>query len=251
MSQERNPFCIEKEDEIAWHSRLVGTRKPPADTAEGPKVILRPSSECSYYDGDLAVIGEEMLMPGKAVSRMRTRQEKRVSKVLGIQEVKMVSYSSQFADPVVLVTVAAENRVNVMTVGWASPVSFKPPILMVSIAPPRYTHDLLLKAGEFGVSVLADDQHELSTVAGTLSGRDADKLSRPEFETIPAETIRAPLIAGARAWFECRVVLHQSVGDHTVFYGEVQKITVHKSKRPLVLFDRMYYSLGDEIRRYP
>jgi flavin reductase (DIM6/NTAB) family NADH-FMN oxidoreductase RutF len=154
------------------------------------------------------------------------------------KEEQMATYSSQFADPVVLVTVAVENTTNVMTVGWASPVSIDPPILMVSIAPPRYTHDLVLKAGEFGVSVLADDQHELST-------------SRPEFETIPAQTRGAPLIAGARAWFECRVVLHQSVGDHTVFYGEVQKLTVDESKRPLVLFDRMYYSLGDEIRRYP
>jgi flavin reductase (DIM6/NTAB) family NADH-FMN oxidoreductase RutF len=163
----------------------------------------------------------------------------------------MTTYSSQFADPVVLVTVVTDKAANVMTVGWASPISFKPPILMVSIAPPRFTHDLLLSAGEFGVSVLSDDQRELSKIAGTLSGRDVDKLSYPEFRTIPAEKIRAPLVAGARAWFECTVVLHQSVGDHTVFYGEVLKTTVDETKKPLVLFDRIYYSLGDEIGRYP
>ena len=163
----------------------------------------------------------------------------------------MASYSSQFADPVVLVTVAHKGTVNVMTVGWASPVSFKPPILMVSIAPPRFTHDLLMKSEEFGVSVLSDEQRELAKIAGTLSGKAVNKLSRTEFETIPAEKIHAPLIAGARAWFECAVVLHQSVGDHTVFYGEVLRTGMDESKRPLVLFNRMYYSLGNEIDRYP
>jgi flavin reductase (DIM6/NTAB) family NADH-FMN oxidoreductase RutF len=163
----------------------------------------------------------------------------------------MATYSSQFADPVVLVTVAGETKMNVMTVGWASPVSFKPPILMVSIAPPRFTHDLLLEAGEFGVSVLSEDQRELSKIAGSLSGRDVDKLARSEFQTFAAERIRAPLVAGARAWFECTVVLHQTVGDHTVFYGEVLKTEVDESKNPLVLFNRSYYALGAEIGRYP
>ena len=49
----------------------------------------------------------------------------------------MKRYSSQFPDPVVLVSVATAKIKNAMTVGWASPVSFDPPILMVSIAPKR------------------------------------------------------------------------------------------------------------------
>ena len=163
----------------------------------------------------------------------------------------MPSYTSQFADPVVLVTVASGGRTNVMTVGWTSPVSFKPPILMVSIAPERFTHDLVAEAGEFGVSVLADDQKELSMLAGTLTGRKEDKLVRAEFETMPAKKIGAPLIAGARAWFECKVVGQHTVGDHTVFYGEVLRTAVDDAKAPLVLFNRKYYRLGKMIDEYP
>ncbi|NIO02226.1 MAG: hypothetical protein GTO42_08795 [Candidatus Latescibacteria bacterium] len=163
----------------------------------------------------------------------------------------MTTYSSQFPDPVALVTVATEDEANVMTVGWASPVSHEPPILMVSIAPERYTHDLVLKAGEFGVSILSDDQKELSTIAGTVSGKDVNKLDQPEFETIVAEKIRAPLIVDTRAMFECKLISHQTIGDHTVFFGEVLRSTTDETKSPLVLFNRKYYTLGKEIGIYP
>lgn len=163
----------------------------------------------------------------------------------------MARYSSQFPDPVALVTVATEKKRNVMTAGWTSPISFDPPVLMVSIAPERFTHDLVLEAGEFGVSILADDQRELARLAGTLSGAEVDKLAMPEFRTVASENIRAPLIEGARARFECRLVLHQSVGDHTVFYGEVLRSAPDETKSALILFNRVYYALGEERGRYP
>jgi flavin reductase (DIM6/NTAB) family NADH-FMN oxidoreductase RutF len=161
------------------------------------------------------------------------------------------SYSSQFPDPVALVTVAARERTNVMTVGWASPISSKPPILMVSIAPPRFTHDLIIEAKEFGVSILADDQKELSEIAGTLSGSKSDKLAMRQFETFQSQMIKAPLIAGARAWLECALHSHHAIGDHTVFYGKVLRSTFDESKSPLILFYRKYYALGEERGTYP
>jgi flavin reductase (DIM6/NTAB) family NADH-FMN oxidoreductase RutF len=163
----------------------------------------------------------------------------------------MKRYSSHFPDPVVLVTVATDAHTNVMTVGWVTPVSFAPPILMVSIAPERFTHDLMIEAGEFGVSVLADDQKKLSTIAGTQSGKVIDKFDRTEFETIASEIISAPLIKGARAWYECKLVSQHSIGDHTAFFGEVVRSDADETKSPLILFNRKYYSLGEELGVYP
>jgi flavin reductase (DIM6/NTAB) family NADH-FMN oxidoreductase RutF len=163
----------------------------------------------------------------------------------------MKRYSSQFPDPVVLVSVATEKVKNAMTVGWVSPVSFDPPIVMVSISPKRFTHDLILEAGEFAVSVLSEDQMEISTLAGTLSGSKTDKLSHDQFQLFDAGNIKAPLVRGCRAWFECKLVSHHTIGDHTVFYGEVIESKVDESKSPLVLFDRKYYALGEEIGDYP
>lgn len=163
----------------------------------------------------------------------------------------MKRYSSQFPDPVVLVSVATAKIKNAMTVGWASPVSFKPPILMVSIAPQRFTHDLVMEAGEFAVSVLAEDQKEISTLAGTLSGSKTDKLSYPQLQTFDAKQIKAPLIVGCRAWFECTLVSHQTIGDHTAFYGEVIETEVDEAKSPLILFNQHYYGLGADKGKYP
>ncbi len=163
----------------------------------------------------------------------------------------MPSYSSQFPDPIALVTAKSGDKINVMTAGWTTPVSSNPPILMVSIAPQRFTHDLILESGEFGLSILADDQKALSELAGTLSGKKEDKIVRPEFELIDAEKISAPLIAGARAWIECSLDSHHTVGDHTVFYGNVLKTTFDNTKSPLVLFFRKYYGLGEVKGLYP
>ena len=163
----------------------------------------------------------------------------------------MSSYSSQFPDPIALVTTKSGDRVNVMTAGWTTPVSSNPPILMVSIAPQRFTHDLILESREFGLSILADDQKHLSELAGTRSGNKIDKLELPEFELIAADKISAPLIAGARAWIECSLVSHETVGDHTVFYGRVLKTTFDNTKSPLVLFFRKYYGLGEVKGLYP
>jgi len=122
---------------------------------------------------------------------------------------------------------------------------------MVSIAPPRFTHDLIIEAKEFGVSILADDQKLLSEIAGTLSGSKKDKLAMREFESFPAEKIQAPLIKGARAWLECSLHSHHTVGDHTVFYGNVLRSAYDESKSPLILFYKKYYALGKERGAYP
>ena len=39
--------------------------------------------------------------------------------------------------------------------------------------------------------------------------------------SLPATQVKPPLVAGARACFECRVVDTCRTGDHTIFVGEV------------------------------
>ena len=47
---------------------------------------------------------------------------------------------------------------------------------------------------------------------------------------IPARHVRAPLITGSIASFECRVVDSFSTSDHTIFVGEVLTAYVSESK---------------------
>jgi flavin reductase (DIM6/NTAB) family NADH-FMN oxidoreductase RutF len=119
---------------------------------------------------------------------------------------------------VYVVTAKDGERVNGMTAAWVSQVSFKPLLIAVSIAPERYTHELIERSGYFAVNSLHDGQAELARSFGFRSGRRADK-----FENV-AHTSAAngsPVLSEAAAFVECKVVQRVSVGDHTLFVGEV------------------------------
>ena len=52
------------------------------------------------------------------------------------------------------------------------------------------------------------------------SGRDTDKFSKFNIETLESKYIRPPLIKDAVACFECKVRGKLDTGDHTLFVGE-------------------------------
>lgn len=153
---------------------------------------------------------------------------------------------SQFAEGVAMVTAKFVRKENAMPASWTVPVSFKPKLVSISIAPERYTHDLVKDSGKFGLCLLAEDQKELAEYAGSCSGRDADK-----FEKIPKfyGKLEIPLVEGAAACLECKVVDAAEEGDHTVFTGEVVNLFATK-KKPLVLFRGDYYELGKRLGSY-
>ena len=86
---------------------------------------------------------------------------------------------------VYVVTTRLEDVVNGMTAAWVSQVSLKPLLVMVSIAPSRYSHDLIKKSGIFAVNVLDRDQADLGKRFGFKSGRQVDKFAGLEWTTGP------------------------------------------------------------------
>jgi flavin reductase (DIM6/NTAB) family NADH-FMN oxidoreductase RutF len=124
---------------------------------------------------------------------------------------------------------------------------------MVSISPLRYSHDLVLSAGEFAILVLSDAQEKISTLAGTLSGKRQNKWTMAPFRDYkkPGKLIHAPGLEGCRAIFECRLINHLVTGDHTLFIGEVIHQEYDDQVNPLILFNRQYFKLGSFIKQYP
>ena len=78
-----------------------------------------------------------------------------------------ISYSQNLVSPVTLISISDGDRENIATMSWVCALSRKPPLLMVSISPLRYSHDLVLSAGEFAILVLSDTQEKISTLAAT------------------------------------------------------------------------------------
>jgi len=119
---------------------------------------------------------------------------------------------------VYVVTTRVGDRVNGMTAAWVSQVSLNPLLLMVSIAPARYSHELIKESGIFAINVLTTEQVDLGKRFGYKSGRKVDKFAGMEYIT---DTTGAPILPQAYAYFDLKLVDTYPAGDHTLFVGEV------------------------------
>src|SRR5665647_507649 len=133
---------------------------------------------------------------------------------------------------VYVITTRAGEKINGMTASWVSQVSLKPPLVMVSIAPSRYTHTLIMESDIFAINVLASDQVDLAKRFGYKSGRKIDKLAGLETLATPSG---APVLAQAYAYLDLKLVHTFTAGDHTLFVGEVVEAKIlNPESRPLI-----------------
>ena len=110
---------------------------------------------------------------------------------------------------------------SICPLGWKMWTSMVPPMIAVSIAPARFTHDLVVGAGEFVVAWPGADLAQATLTCGTRSGRDLDKFEACGLTPKPASQVCAPLVEGCVANLECRVDGRLTSGDHTIFAAEV------------------------------
>jgi flavin reductase (DIM6/NTAB) family NADH-FMN oxidoreductase RutF len=114
---------------------------------------------------------------------------------------------------VYVVGVAEGERRNAFTAAWLTQVSFDPLLLALSVNPGHASWPLLLGGGGFTVSVLAREQLDLARHFGTRSARDGDKLAGIGWRPGKAG---APILDGAVACLECRLVQRMTAGDHEI-----------------------------------
>lgn len=84
---------------------------------------------------------------------------------------------------VAIITTKSGEKINGMTAAWVAQASFEPPLVVVSIAPERYTHQLIDESSVFAVNILSEGQVELGRNFGSKSGRDTDKFKGVNYVT--------------------------------------------------------------------
>jgi flavin reductase (DIM6/NTAB) family NADH-FMN oxidoreductase RutF len=133
---------------------------------------------------------------------------------------------------VYVVTTRVGDKINGMTAAWVSQVSLNPLLVMVAIAPARYSHDLIKESGVLAVNVLTADQVDLGKRFGYKSGRKVDKCAGLDWITAATG---APILPQAYAYLDLKLVSTFPAGDHTLFLGEVVAAKIlHPQARPLV-----------------
>jgi flavin reductase (DIM6/NTAB) family NADH-FMN oxidoreductase RutF len=124
-----------------------------------------------------------------------------------------------------ILTVNAGGKKNAMAAAWHSAISFKPPLYGVAVAPKRYTYQLIVKAGEFGINFVPFEAAELIASVGGSGGSETDKFRKFNIaEDKPLKT-KVPILRDAYAAYECKLVDNKTYGDHAWMVGEI--VAVH------------------------
>ncbi len=125
----------------------------------------------------------------------------------------------------VVVTAHAEGRNNAMAAAWHTFISISPPLYGVSIAPERFTYQLIVDSKEFGVNFLPFEAAELIASVGSSHGQEVDKFQRFNIARDKSVKTAVPILKAAYAAYECRLIDDRSYGDHRLLVGEI--VAVH------------------------
>jgi flavin reductase (DIM6/NTAB) family NADH-FMN oxidoreductase RutF len=135
---------------------------------------------------------------------------------------------SQFGSGVTVVTTRdGAGRPQGLTVSAFCSVSLSPPLVLVCIDHRSETNAGMRESGLFAVSVLAEDQEDVSRRFAA-----AGRTKHEGFRFLNGR-LGLPLVPGALAHVECRVRSFHDEGDHAVWVGEVRSLAARPG-RPLL-----------------
>ena len=142
-----------------------------------------------------------------------------------------------FATGVAVVTTHdGQGRCYGLTANAVSSVSLDPPLVLVCVDKRAESYPAFCRSQVFVVNVLGEHQEELSR-RFAVSGGD-------KFVDLPCRSggTGAPILEGALAHIECRVVAAHDAGDHTIYVGEVESADAGEGP-PLLFFRGRYHQL--------
>jgi flavin reductase (DIM6/NTAB) family NADH-FMN oxidoreductase RutF len=144
----------------------------------------------------------------------------------------------KFAASVTIITTGSGDQLHGMTATAVCSVSAEPPTILVVINRTARTHPLIGNAGFFTVNILAEDQRSLA---------DRFSIKHPnQFEGIshnPSRNTKSPVLSGAAAYLECKLIRQVDVGTHTIFLGEVLHCNPSDAN-PLLYYEGRYSELA-------
>lgn len=104
-----------------------------------------------------------------------------------------------------------------LTVNSFTSVSLEPPLVLVCIDHGSSSHDPILQAGSFTVSVLSAAQSEVAQ-------RFATAPSEGRFDDVGWRSAPSghPVVEGATAWLDCTIHEVITAGDHSILVGRAE-----------------------------
>jgi flavin reductase (DIM6/NTAB) family NADH-FMN oxidoreductase RutF len=126
------------------------------------------------------------------------------------------------------------DRLNLMTLNWATQLSFEPKLLGIGVERTAVTHELIEQGRVFSLSMV--DREDRAIVRKFVKPVEADPAAKTlnGFPYVEKAT-GAPILAQAVAWVDCEVRQAVETGGHTLFVGEIVDCGFSKDEATPVL----------------
>lgn len=121
-------------------------------------------------------------------------------------------------------------------------VTDQPPTLLTCINRSSYAYSIFKTNGVLCVNVLSADQQDIAQLFSDRNVTMPERIKRVATDRL---VTGSPVLIGALASFDCRIVQRQQLGSHDVLIAEVQAIKVGDCTTGLTYFQRAYHRVGD------
>jgi len=232
-------------------------KNAPRGRSAMPKPKKRDTGEIFGKDEpkELPKAGAEEKESDKAVSAPEN--------VFSVGERRELSAGALLAPiPPAIVTVADGETVNALTVAWCGILATVPPKTYVSIRPTRYSHEILLRGGEFVINLPSSDMAEAVDLIGIYTGRKMNKIEAAGLHLAESKSVMPPTVKECPIAIECRVTERIEMGSHDVFMADIVNVScqnglidaagkLHYEKADLLAYAHgEYYRLGERVGRF-
>jgi flavin reductase len=123
-------------------------------------------------------------------------------------------------------------------------VTDDPPTLIVCVNLASRQNEIIRANRVLCINTLAVDQTEIAALFSTKELPIAERFAAGRWSTL---VTGSPVLEGAIASFDCRVVERLERGTHSVIFCEVQAVRVRTDGEPLLYLDRQYRGVGATI----
>jgi flavin reductase (DIM6/NTAB) family NADH-FMN oxidoreductase RutF len=123
------------------------------------------------------------------------------------------SVMRRLASSVTVITTSHGDHIHGMTATAVCSVCADPPTILIVVNRSARSHPMIDGSGTFVVNILADDQQ---VIAERFGGKLEDQFVGVDYRVGGSSV---PILRGAAAHLECRVMSQNDVGTHTVFVG--------------------------------
>lgn len=141
----------------------------------------------------------------------------------------------KFATGITIVSINDNNEYRGMTVNAFMSISLNPKLIAVSIDENAGMYDKLKNTTKFGVSMLKEEQKDLSMIFARQKEKDR------VIEFIVRDDV--PVIKDALATLSCEVDQKVKAGDHLILIAKVTDITIQDGS-PILYYGGKYRSMN-------